>query len=173
MFIWALLWLITVVNTVSLFLYWRPCTIITITVISILCCTSLFTYTSIFRVARKRQGITARNTLGHHTSSGDRHAEVSRNMGAFLRELKMAKTYFLTVVLAFVCFLPGGIFVPIERFKSSWSETETEQISIGFIWILTLISMNSTLNCLIFFWANKMLRREAMKHFKNFLNKEK
>ena len=173
MFIWAILWLITVVNTVSLFLYWRLCTIITITVISILCCTSLLTYTSIFRVARKRKGITARNILGHHTNSGNRHGEVSGNMAAFLRELKMAKTYFLIVVLAFVCFLPGGIFVPIERFKSSWSETETEQISIAFIWILTLISMNSTLNCLVFFWANKMLRREAMKHFKNFLNKEK
>ena len=151
MFIWAILYISTVVNTVSLFLYWRLCTIITITVTSILCCKSLFTYTSIFRVARKRKGITARNTLDHHTNSGNRHGEVSGNMAAFLRELKMAKTYFLIVVLAFVCFLPDGIFVPIERFKSTWSETETEQISIAFIWILTLISMNSTLNCLIFF----------------------
>ena len=173
MFIWAILWLITVVNTVSLFLYWRLCTIITITVISILCCTSLLTYTSIFRVARKRKGITARNTLGLHNNSGKRQGEVSGNMAAFLRELNVAKTYFLIVVLAFVCFLPGGIFFIIERCKSSWSETETEQISTALIWILTLISMNSTLNCLIFFWANKMLRREAMKHFKNFLNKEK
>ena len=169
MFIWAILWLITVVSTVSLFLYWRLSTIITTTAISILCCTSLFTYTSIFRVARKRK----RNTLGHHTNSGNRHGEVSGNMAAFLRELKVAKTYFLIVVLAFVCFLPGGIFATVERFKSSWSETETEQISIAFIWTLTLVSMNSTLNCLIFFWANKMLRREAMKHFKNFLSKEK
>ena len=108
MFILALLRLIIVVNTVSLFLYWRLCTIITITVISILCCTSLFTYTSIFRVARRRQGITARNILGHHTNSGNCHGEVSGNMAAFLRELKVAKTYFLTVVLAFVCFLLGA-----------------------------------------------------------------
>ena len=170
MFIWAILWLITVVNTVSLFLYWRLCTIITITVISILCCTSLLTYTSIFRVARKRKGITARNTLGHHTNSGNRHCEVSGNMAAFLRELKMAKTYFLIVVLAFVCFLPTGILFAINRFRT---ETDTEQFTIAFTWIVTLTSMNSTLNCLIFFWANRMLRREAMKYFKNFLSKEK
>ena len=173
MFIWAILWLIIVVNMVSLFLHWRLCTIITITVISILCGTSLYTYGSIFRVARKRKGITVRNTPGHHTNSGNCNGEVSGNMAAFLRELKVAKTYFLIVVLAFVCFLPDGIFFLIERSKSSRSETETEQISIAFIWILTITSMNSILNCLIFFWANKMLRREAMKHFKNFLNKEK
>ena len=172
-FIWTILWLIVAVDTVFLYLYWALSAIITIIIILTLCCTTLFTYASIFRVARKRKGATACNTLGHHTNSGNCHGEVSGNMAAFLRELKVAKTYFLIVILAFVCFLPTGILFGINGFKSSWSETETEQITIAFTWIVTFTSMNSTLNCLIFFWANRMLRREAVKHFKNFLNKEK
>ena len=169
-FIWTILWLIVAVDTVFLYLYWALSAIMTIIIISILCCTSLFTYASIFRVARKRKGVTTRNTVGHPTNSGNCHGEVSGNMAAFLRELKVAKTYFLIVVLAFVCFLPTGILFVINRFKT---ETDTEQFTIAFTWIVTLTSMNSTLNCLIFFWANRMLRREAMKYFRNFLSKEK
>ena len=172
LFIWAILWLIIVVNTVSYFLYWRLCTIITIILISALCCTSLVTYISIFRVARKRRNNTPCNGLRHHTNSGNCHGEVSGNMASFLRELKMAKTYLRIVVLAFVCCLPAGIIPFVDVFKSSWSETEIEQFITPVTWTVTLTSMNSTLNCLIFFWTNKMLRREALKHVKNLLSKE-
>ena len=111
MFIWAILWVIVVVNTVSSFFNVRLSTIMTLIMISTLCCMSLFTYISIFRIARKRKGITLCNALGHHVNFGNcQGGKVWENMASFLRELKMAKTYFIIVVLAFVCFLPVGIF---------------------------------------------------------------
>ena len=166
-FIWAILWLIVVVNTVFSFLNARLSTIMTLIVILTLCCTSLFTYISIFRIARKRKSITPCNALGHHANFGNcQGGKVWENMASFLRELKMAKTYFIIVVLAFVCFLPVGIFSLIPK------STVIEPIAIANIWMIMLTSMNSTLNCLIFFWANKMLRREAVKHVKKFLSKE-
>ena len=171
MFIWAILWLLIVVNTVSL-LFYLISAIITVMIILSLCCTSLFTYVSIFRVARKRKSVTARNTFGHHTNPGNCHGEVSGNMASFLRELKMAKTYFMIVALAFVCFLPVGITSIIDEFTYTWNKIEREPVVIAYTWIVTLTSMNSTLNCLIFFWANKMLRREAVKHVKNVFSKE-
>ena len=97
-FIWTILWPIVAMDTVFLYLYWALSATITIIIISTLCCTTLFTYVSIFRVARKRKGLTACITLGHHTNSGNCHGEVSENMAAFLRELNVAKTYFLIVV---------------------------------------------------------------------------
>ena len=45
-------------------------------------------------------------------------------MASFLRELKMAKTYFIIVDLAFVCFLPVGIFPIIPKSTHTWSKTE-------------------------------------------------
>ena len=171
MFIWAILWVIIVVNTVSR-LFFRPLAeIISIILISTLCCTSLFTYVLIFRVARKRKGLTARNTVGNHSNCD---GQVSGNMTSFLRELKMAKTYFMIVVLAFICFLPAAISLKDKRFKYPWNESEKERISvtIAYTWVTTLTSLNSTLNCVIFFWANKMLRREAVKHVRNFSTTE-
>ena len=176
MFIWAILWLIVVVNTVFSFLNVRlVSTIMTLIVILTLCCTSLFTYISIFRIARRRKSITPCNALGHHANFGNCHGgKVWGNMASFLRELKMAKTYFIIVVLAFVCFLPVGIFSLIPKSIYAWSKTEIEviePIDIANIWMIMLTSMNSTLNCLIFFWGNKMLRREALKHMKKFFSK--
>ena len=164
MYIWAILWLVIVVNTVSFFLYWRLSTMITIILISTLCLTSLFTYISIFRIARKRKNNTPCNALGDHTNCDN--CQGSGNMAAFLRELKMAKTYFTIVVLGFLCFVPAAIV--LRAFKYPWNESEKEPSAIAYTWAKTLTSTNSTLNCLIFFWANKMLRREALKRVKNF-----
>jgi hypothetical protein len=36
-------------------------------------------------------------------------------------------------------------------------------IKLSWLWTKTIISMNSTYNCLIFFWKNKILRMEAIR----------
>ena len=81
-------------------------------------------------------------------------------MASFLRELKMAKTYLRILVLAFVCCLPAGIIPFVDVFKSSWSENEIEQFITPVTWTVTLTSMNSTLNCLIFFGRTKCLEEK-------------
>lgn len=169
--IWAILWLVIVANTLSFFLYWRLSTTITIILISTLCFTSLFAYISIFRVARKRKRNPACTyALGDHANCDNCQGEASGNMTAFLRELKMAKTYLAIVLMAFACFIPGAIV--LRGFKYPWDENEKEPSAIAFTWAKTLSSMNSTLNSLIFFWANKTLRREAVKLFKSYTSPE-
>jgi hypothetical protein len=37
------------------------------------------------------------------------------------------------------------------------------QVLLFNIWSVTFLCMNSTFNCLIFFWRNSILRREGMK----------
>ena len=167
MFIWTILWLVIIVNTVSRLIYRPVAEIITVILISSLCLTSLVTYASIFRVARKKKSITLCrcNALGDRANCDNCQREAG-NMAAFLREIKMAKTYFTIIVVAFVCFLPAAIFV--KGIKYPWNESEDKRLSvtIAYAWVTSLTSMNSTLNCLIFFWANKMLRSEALKLFK-------
>ena len=172
-FIWAVLWLLDILNVVSRLFLPRLSKIIVAIVIFILCLTTLFTYISIFRAVRKRKGTTACNTIGHDPNCANCHSEVSAgNMVTFLRELKMAKTYFAIVVLAFVCFLPAGIGLQALKYPWNKNENERSSVTIAYTWTNTLITMNSTLNCLIFFWANKRLRREALKLAKNFSSTE-
>ena len=48
----------------------------------------------------------------------------------------------------------------------SLAEKSTNTIRLSYIWALTCNTMNSTLNSLIFFWKNKVLRKEGIKILK-------
>ena len=172
-FIWITLWLLNILNVVSRLFLPRLSKIIVAIVIFVLCFTTLFTYISIFRVVKKKKSFTPCNTVGHGTiNRANCQSEETGNIAAFLRELKMAKVYFAIVILAFVCFLPAGIGLHALKYPWNKSEKERSSVTIFYTWTNTLITMNSTLNCLIFFWANRMLRREALKLVKRFSSKE-
>ena len=168
--IWAILWLLNIINVLSFVFLRVLADILFLTGITTLCCTSLVTYVSIFRVARKKKGaLEAFNTVGHDTNCG--YHQGNKDSGstvAFLRELKIAKIYFIIIVLAFACCLPLIVNRTLRRYPWNKNESERTAASVTFTWVNTLISLNSTLNCLVFFWANKMLRREALKLFKKF-----
>ena len=65
-------------------------------------------------------------------------------------------------IASFPCCIYSGLrFAP----DTLWNE----RIDVVFrIWSSTLLVMNSTFNCLIFFWRNSILRREGMKTVKCF-----
>ena len=116
--------------------------------------TSLFTYVAIYVVARKK--MFKRNEVHDHSNSDQ---ENSGNSMAFLRELKMAKTYVLVVSLCFLCYLPS-----IVVFGITWNILNHGDKTSGvnaINWAVTLTSMNSSLNCLIFFWGNREMRKEG------------
>ena len=169
-YIWAILWLLNIIDVLSLVFLRVLADILILTVITTLCCTSLVTYVSIFRVARKKKdALEACNTVGYDTNCG--YHQGNKDSGstvAFLRELKIAKTYFIIIVLAFVCCLPPGLVNHSLKYPWNKNENERTAATVVFTWSNTLISLNSTLNCLVFFWANKMLRREALRLFKTF-----
>ena len=79
---------------------------------------------------------------------------------------KNFSTCSLAVACFFVCSLSQIIYsasrlIPVKPFYDG-------QVLLFSIWSATFFSMNSTFNCLIFFWRNSILRREGMKVVKCF-----
>ena len=58
-------------------------------------------------------------------------------------------------------------FIPISFYIAfSLAEKSTSTVRLSFIWALTSVTINSTLNSLVFFWKNKVLRTEGIKILK-------
>ena len=65
----------------------------------------------------------------------------------------------------FICALPHIIYSILNSTNTLSSE---QGMKIFKFCAITFIDINSTLNCLIFFWRNSILRREGMKTIKRF-----
>ena len=130
-------------------------------VLFIVCSTSLFVYFSIFLFARKR--------LRNLNTSGNKHDEnSSKILQSFLRELKMAKTYVLIVSLSFICYLPYGVSVIYYDIGGSVAGQKVKWEKGIPAWTSALLQINSTLNCFVFFWMNRELRKEGSKIVKKY-----
>ena len=73
----------------------------------------------------------------------------------------------LAVACFFICSLPQVIY-STRRYASETTAWNDTQIILFSIWSNTILAMNSTFNCLIFFWRNSILRREGVKLAKRF-----
>jgi hypothetical protein len=106
---------------------------------------TVFTYTRIYFVVRK---------LDH----AKRPVDIAQNQSVkkcLLREIKHAKTCFITVLCFAICILPsatGPIFV-----GNGSAQFRAEL----FNWGVTVYGLNSSLNSMIFFWNKALLRKEA------------
>ena len=82
-----------------------------------------------------------------------------------LKKLKISVKNISTCSLAvgcfFVCSVPH-IMYSVSRVISEKPYND-RQVVLFNIWSTTFVAMNSTFNCLIFFWRNSILRREGMK----------
>ena len=151
-FTWIFFWLLVVVCIVCC-IYFPFLAVVISVILCIIVFTSLFTYVAIYVVARKK--MLKRNKV--HSNSDQ---ESRRNFMNFLRELKMAKTYVLVVSLCFFCYLPtvvvfGIIFANIVNN----ADKTLDSVVNAFDWTDTLASMNSTLNCLIFFLGKQRIEK--------------
>ena len=160
MLICVLLWLLMVAN-LACRLYKPPYSkAFTMVGISIACFIIVFIYASIFYVAKNRS-----STFIEETNMTQ---ETRRKKTSFLQDLKIAKMYFLVVILFFICFLPIGVVVFATKYP--WKESEDRRTLLAqvYTWANTFMSINSTINCLVFFWANASLRKEAWKVCKGY-----
>ena len=160
---WTFFWFFVIV--------WIGCSVyfpfVAEVIISVTICivvlTSLFTYVAIYVVARKK--MSKRNEVHSNIDQESR-----RNSMAFLRELKMAKNFVLVVSLCFLCYLPTVVVYGIaNNFKR---DKLPDSVVHAWDWTATLVSMNSTLNCLIFFWGNRELRKEGSKILKKCFHRQ-
>ena len=74
--------------------------------------------------------------------------------------LKKVSTCSLAVGCFFICSFPQIIY---SSSRLATGAPNDRQVILFSLWVNTLTSINSTLNCVIFFWRNSTLRREGMK----------
>ena len=86
---------------------------------------------------------------------------------SFLHDLQLAKMYLLVVFSTFLLNIPNAVGLALYhdtvKTVNGWVQFK--------IWSVTLVLMNSTVNSLIFFWANVSLRKEGWKLCKRFLKR--
>lgn len=73
--------------------------------------------------------------------------------------LKKSSTCLLAVGCFFVCITPVIVYAVLR----ATSAAEENTLMLIRLWGNTSLSMSSTLNCVIFFWRNEILRKEGMK----------
>ena len=76
--------------------------------------------------------------------------------------LKNISTCSLAVFCYFLCYCPCIIYLIFIRMTLGGSLHDKDVLLLN-LWSSTFISINSTLNCAIFFWRTSVLRREGMK----------
>ena len=78
--------------------------------------------------------------------------------------------HYSTCTLAVICFIGCSCVEMAYSVSRLISTTKhfTFEVLLFNTWGCTLVAMNSTFNCLIFFWKNSILRREGMKIVKWF-----
>ena len=87
-----------------------------------------------------------------------------RNRPTFL--FKTFSTCSLTVMCYFVCSCPYVIYSVL---RLTWTKnTPFQELVFYHLWTSSFFYINSTFNCLIFFWRNSILRREGMNTLKRF-----
>jgi ABC-type spermidine/putrescine transport system permease subunit II len=69
----------------------------------------------------------------------------------------------LLAVACLVClYLPMSVYIAL----SITEESASTNLKISWLWTKTIITTNSTFNCLIFFWKNNILRTEGIRVIK-------
>ena len=162
-----LLWLVCVVTGIAPIFNLDIQIFVTVLALIVLVGT-LYIYIYIYNLARKQRQLArqAAITLEELEEESPR-SEPSRKSVSLRDDLVLAKMYFIVVACSFLLNLPNAIVLAVytERVQTLDDVVQMK------IWTLTLVAMNSTANCLIFFWANKILRSEGWKICKALLNR--
>ena len=123
-----------------------------------------FVHLRIFLVVIKKIRLPGPSCESDNTSKTKNMEKKTR----FMKQIKVAKSCFLVVFTSYVCCLPGIImFGCIDNSGIIFLIVTLRKFSS------LLLMLNSTLNSLIFFWRNKVLRKEGLKFIRSSLNKQK
>ena len=96
---------------------------------------------------------------------GRRNKEILAEMKKSF-SLKNVLNCLLVVACVSVLSIPTIVYIGL-RLTSKETESTFQNTHIAGLWARTIASMNSTFNCLIFYWRDKILRTEGIKVFKN------
>ncbi len=79
--------------------------------------------------------------------------------------LKNISSCLLAAASVLVLHIPMSVYIGLA-INSKETSTLSDNANLARFWNRTFLSMNSTCNCLIFYWKNKILRTEGMKLIK-------
>ena len=174
LFISSLTWIISTVTGIAPIFALDIQSFITVLALIVIIGT-FYIYVCIFIEAKKRRTRRDRSVSGG-TDEIDLSAETSRETTqgihskktvSFLHDIQLAKMYLLVVLSSIFLNLPNAVVLAMfsERIKTVDNVVQVK------IWTVTLVAMNSTMNCIIFFWSNKRLRKEGWRICKEVLKK--
>ena len=78
---------------------------------------------------------------------------------------KNTSSCLLAVICFVVLYTPTLVYLGVRR--NSGPSLTLDNVTVAGLWAETIASMNSTCNCLIFYWKNKIIRTEGMKVIKS------
>ena len=104
----------------------------------VVCVVSAYVYIAIYYTASRRMVNNARN-----------------KQATFAKEVKLAKTCFCVVACCFIMYLPNGIVFAIDT-----DQTRNLNVLVNVkVWTTSLVTINSTVNCVVLFWCNREVRQ--------------
>ena len=125
-------------------------------------CIMNFQLFSVARTLRKHTVV----TLGHldGTDYEPRNNSESKKLKLTFSSLRKISTCLLAVVCLSLCYFPWIVYFGIEVSNRFTSEQNINEYILE-LWLETLTALNSSLNCLIFFYKNSVLRRHGKNYF--------
>lgn len=137
---------------------------------------TFYIYLSIYRVAKKgresrlrsssRNGQEAYSVTVEETTSAVECRDSTRPKKtlSLFHDIQLAKMYVIVLCTTLLLNLPNALVLALfsDRIETLNGVVQSK------IWTITLVSTNSTLNSLIFFWANGRLRDEGWRLCKKF-----
>ena len=123
---------------------------------------TFFIYASIYRVARKCRNLRQQSPFGQGAITfafEPRDSNQPKKSLSLLHDLQLAKMYLIVVFSTIVLIMPKAVVL----IAFSGRVNAVNGVVQAKIWTGTLLPMNSTINSLIFFWANIRLRKEGWK----------
>ena len=127
-------------------------------------CIMNFKLFSVTRTLRKHAIV----ALGHldGTDYEPRNNLESKKLKLTFSSLRKISTCLLAVVCLSICYVPWivNFGIKVSRSNSLTNEQNINEYILE-LWLQTLCALNSSLNCLIFFYKNSVLRRHGKNYF--------
>ena len=150
-------WLLVLTLRLSGLLFGKTVYIIISAVSAFIAVTSLYIYVAIYVTVRTR----SRAMDVHETEGQATEVTVAMSRAKEIQNIKMAKSCAIAVGLTFCCNVP---------FTITYSQPTNNMLLLSVLWSVTISLSASSLNSLVFFWNNPILRKEAKNLFKNMCN---
>lgn len=153
----------TIISVVVL-CFWKKKdgTFLSIFLLSILLIVMFFVYFKLHKIARNLQESVV------VPSSSESSIDIMKNKTTLMK-VKKTSTCVLAVACVFICSFPSLIIICLKA-TSYLKNLNKEMRTVIHYYDTCLLTINATLNCLIFFWKNNALRSEGIKVLYSFQN---